>query len=82
MLSDFYLVWTVYTIIWIIVWVIVISYRNKEVRLLQGEFEKLSDKYDNLKEKYDKLEGKYEERCSMLNHAPDNETEKQKHLTD
>lgn len=74
MLSNFYLAWTVYTIIWIVVWAIVIRYRNKEIDLMENEIEKLSNKYESLKEKHDKLQGKYEERCLMSDETkPDKE---------
>lgn len=65
MLLNIYTVWTVYTIVWVIVWIIVVRYRDKEIDELHDNLKKLSDEYDELKEKYDKLEGKYEERCMM-----------------
>lgn len=55
-----------YNFVWLIIWVSIVLYRNKEVKSLYKEIDNLLDEYDVLKNEYSRLEGRYEERCKMI----------------
>ena len=63
----------VYTVLWLIVWVRIILHRNKEIKQLEDDcekiikdYDKLNTEYHTLKEEYNRLEGKHEALISVM----------------
>ena len=64
-MSIYYIGITVYTIIWFIIWWLVLRYKNKEFECINEDYDKLEVKYNMLKDDYNRLEGRYEESCRI-----------------